>query len=109
MSGIIHLSRVLLFYPNNMPTLFLVLLALPFLLILPGWFVTAVCFPASDRIEKSTLSVLLSMVIVYSSLFAVEKTAGKLTPLNTALTLATVNLVCGGIFVFARFWKLQRH
>ena len=84
-----------------MSTLFILIVALPFLLVLPGLFLMRIFFPSVDPIEKSTLSVLLSMVIVYGSLFAVEKTLGKLTPFNTALTVAIVNLICGTLFVIA--------
>ena len=85
-----------------MPTLLLLIAALPFLLVLPGFFLTKILFTSLDRIEKSTLSVLLSMVVVYISLFIVEKILGKLTPLNTALTVAIVNLACLGLFLLTR-------
>ncbi len=84
-----------------MYTLLRLTIAIPFLFILPGFFLTKILFPSLDRIEKSTLSVLLSMVIVYVSLFAVEKILGKLTSFNTTLTIVIVNLLCVTIFVIA--------
>ena len=90
-----------------MDGVFYFIISIPFLLILPGLCLTKIFFYSLDWIEKSTLSVLLSMVIIYISLFAVEKTLGKLTPLNTTLTVATVNLFCFVLFLIRRNTPLR--
>lgn len=76
--------------------------ALPFLLFLPGYLLTRVAFPQYDGIEKTTLAVALSMLTVFLTLFAVERTAGKLTPSNTAATVTAVNLICALISLVGR-------
>ena len=90
-----------------MSTVFLLIIALPFLLAFPGFFLMRIFFASMDRIEKSTLSVLLSMIVVYMSLFAVEKTFGKLTSFNTALAVVMVNLICGTLFATVH-WRQSR-
>ncbi len=84
-----------------MPVLLSLVIAIPFLLVLPGFFLTKLC-QSLNRIEKSILSVLLSMIVVYAGLFAVEKIGGKLTPLNTILTVAVINLTCFVVFLLTR-------
>lgn len=81
--------------------------ALPFLLLMPGFLITQIAFPKCDLIEKATLSVALSMLIVFLALFAVERTVGKLTPSNTFATVAAVNL---GTFLLCVGWRfMSRH
>ena len=83
-------------------TLLYLLLAAPFLLILPGFFLTKIFFRSADWIEKSTATVLLSMFATYTGLLITEKILIRLTPLNTAITILIVNLICLGVFLFAR-------
>lgn len=91
-----------------MHTFLYFIIAAPFLLILPGLFLTKIFFSSLDRIEKSTLPVLLSMVVIYSGLFVTEKVFGKVTPQNTAFTVIVVNLVCCGLYIFVHFKKTKR-
>lgn len=86
-----------------------VILAIPFLLFLPGYWLTRMAFPHYDIIEKTTFSVALSMLVVSLALFAVERTAGRLTPLNTIITVTAVNLGTLSLFLLQKFRSHNHH
>ena len=90
-----------------MTNFLLPLLGITFIMILPGVLFTAALFQKSDYIEKSVLTVLLSMFSNYTGIFIMEKIAGRLTPLNSALAVILVNLIAL-IILFAKKYKKRQ-
>lgn len=79
--------------------------ALPFLLFVPGFFITQLSFRNYNTIEKVILSIMLSMLIISLALFAIERTIGKLTPFTTFTTTTAVNVAAMLLFVGSKFLR----
>lgn len=82
-------------------------LSIPFLYVLPGYWITRVLLPTRDRLEMVVSSVLLSFVVVNLGIFLVEESTLRMTGTHMLLTVTIVNLLAFALFLLTRRTRVR--
>lgn len=96
--GLVVLLPPLILLPNMLAIK--IILIFPFIFFFPGWFIIQTIKQSDkDQIEQITLSVLLSMSLVFLGLFLLEKLFSTFFPGRVFITIGLINLGCLSVFL----------
>lgn len=86
----------------------LLLLTIPWLFVVPGLVVTSACLPALDRVERATMSVVLSVCMNTTALLILIELVPRVQGWMMVLTILAVHGMIGCWWLWKR-WRLRRH
>jgi len=83
----------------------------PFLFWIPGFFLAKSLLPNLNRLETTTLAVIISLALLATTLSGIEKLQHKITPQRTMVAVGSINLAALVVWSTRRrfFTKRREH